>query len=106
MNPAPPVTRIFITVSSPYSATRRHRNGVSHSSGCHDSEHSHFDRVCAHPRLADVLCQRMHDGLVQVLDDAIIRAVDMDADLGGAPGGAPVEAGDCNGSQAMVAGPG
>jgi len=35
----------------------------------------------------------MHDGLVQVLDDAVVRAVDMDADLGHGPGGAYVEAG-------------
>ena len=36
----------------------------------------------------------MHDGLVQVLDDAVVRAVDMDADLGHGLGGASVEAGN------------
>ena len=49
--------------------------------------------------MADVLSQGMHDGLVQVLDDAVVGAVDMDADLGGSPSGAPVEAGDGYGSQ-------
>ena len=47
-----------------------------------------IETALAHSRLADVLSQGMHDGLVQVLDDAVVRAVDMDADLGGGPGGA------------------
>ena len=37
----------------------------------------------------------MHDGLVQILDDAVVRAVDMDADLGqvsGRPPSKPVSA--------------
>ena len=44
--------------------------------------------------------------LVQVLDDAVVGAVDMDGDLGRRPGLAAAEAGDRDGAQAVVAGPG
>ena len=44
----------------------------------------------------------MHDGLVQVLDDAVVRGVDMDADLGHGPGGASVEAGDGYGPEPLA----
>ena len=59
-----------------------------------------------HPRLPDVLGQRVHDGLVQVLDDAVVRAVDVNGDLGHRPGLAAVESGDRDRAQAVVAGPG
>src|SRR5690242_6283197 len=69
------------------------------------SEYGRGDRVCAHSRLADVLSQRVHNGLMQVLDYAVVRAVDMDADLGYGPGCTSVEAGDCYGTEPLVAGP-
>ena len=45
-------------------------------------------------------------GLVQVLDDAIIHAVDMNGDLRDRPGRASVEARDRNRADTVVAGPG
>ena len=62
--------------------------------------------VGGHPRLADVLGQRVHDGLVQVLDDAVIRAVDVNGDVGDRPGRAAVEAGDRDRAETVIAGPG
>ena len=62
--------------------------------------------VRGHSRLADVLGQSVHDGLVQVLDDAVVRAVDVNGDLGHRPGGPSVEAGEGDRAQAVVAGPG
>ena len=64
------------------------------------------DRVGGHARLADVLGQGMHDHLVQVLDDAIVRAIDMDADLGRCPGVTSIEPGEGDRAEVMVAGPG
>jgi len=58
------------------------------------------------PRLTDVLGQRVHHGLVQVLDDAIVRAVDVNGDLGDRPGRASVEASNRDRAEAVVAGPG
>ena len=64
------------------------------------------DRSCGHSRLTDVLGQRVHHGLVQVLDDAIIHAVDMNGDLGDRPGRASVEASNRNRADTVIAGPG
>src|SRR5262249_14682526 len=56
--------------------------------------------------LADVLGQRVHDRLVQVLDDAVVGRVDVDRDLGHRPGLAAAEPGQRDGAQAVIAGPG
>ena len=62
--------------------------------------------LCGHSRLTDVLGQRVHDGLVQVLDDAVVRAVDMNGDLGDLLGLASVEASNRDRAEVVVAGPG
>ena len=69
------------------------------------SEHRRRDRVRRHTRLADVLGQSVHDRLVQVFDDAVVRAVDVNADLGYGPGVSAVEAGQRDRAQAMCRGP-
>src|SRR6266700_7629496 len=48
----------------------------------------------------------MHDDLMQVLDDAVVRAVDVNAHLGYGPGGPPVEAGNGDGAEPGLTGPG
>jgi hypothetical protein len=55
--------------------------------------------------MADVLGQGVHDGLMQVLDHAIVGALDVNADLGRRSGGTSVEAGDRYGAQAVITGP-
>ena len=46
--------------------------------------------------------QYMHDGLVQVLDNAVVRALGVDADLSHIPGRPSPESGDRDRAQAMV----
>ena len=104
MNPAPPVTRIFISV---FLKSHAHSVfGVTFGFRCcHGSEHSRCDRVRTHSRLTDALGQSVHDGLVQILDYAGNRALDMNADLSQGLGSASVKASDRDGAEAMVPGP-
>src|SRR6202044_3546538 len=69
------------------------------------SEYVRRDRSRCHPRLADVLGQGMHDRLGQVLDHAVVRAMDVNGHLGAPPGLSPVEAGRRERAQAMAASP-
>src|SRR5580698_263960 len=56
--------------------------------------------------MADVLGKGVHDGLVQVLDHAVVRAVDVNGHVGHGPGRAAVETGDRDRAETVVAGPG
>ena len=71
----------------------------------HGLEGSRRDGLRRHAGLADVLGKRMHYGLVQVLDDAVVGAVDMNGGVGCRPGCAAVEAGQRDGVQAVAASP-
>src|SRR5689334_17111443 len=69
------------------------------------SERARGDGGRGHPRLPDVLREKVHARLMCVLDDPIVVRVDMHRDRREFAGGATREAGQGNGVQEVLVGP-